>query len=259
MADNDNDGTVTEGEGEGDSGAGGDSNTTFTQEQVNKMLAQNKRETRDKLEKTLVELKELQAKTKTTAEERATLANKIEELNNQLLTKDELVKKERDRLEKKTEEEVKKVAAERDRWQDLFKRSTIETAVISAAAQANAFNPKQILAVLTPSAKLDEITEDGEGTGQFKVVVDFLTTDKDGNQKQLTLTPAEAVKEMTESSEYFNLFKDPATGGLGQNNGKVPGGKKMDAARLAKEDPARFVKLRREGKINLITGEVDLS
>ncbi len=261
MAEINNAGDGTGTGGEGGAGGGGvgeggkDDSKIFTQAQVNAFIAQNKRELREQLAATAAELTKLQQSSTASLEEKATLAGKLEEMNNQLLSKDELAKKEREKLAKTKDEEISKIAKERDTWQSRFRKSTIENAIIGAAT--NAFNPKQVLAVLESQAKLTPVEEDGQETGAFQVLIDLTTTDNEGKTKKLTLSPADAIKTMAESPDYFNLFKDPATGGLGRNN-QTKTTKGMTAERLAKENPTLYLKKRAEGKVNLQTNEVDM-
>lgn len=228
----------------------------FTQDDLNKHLANNKRELREKVETLTAELEALQGKSSANSKERAEFAAKIEELNSQLLTKDELAKKEQDKLKKQKEEEVSNIRAESQKWENKYKTTMINNAIISAANDA--FNPGQVLAILSPTSKLDPIIENGEETGNYKVLVDLSITDKDGKQKKLTLSPAEAIKEMSESPEYFNLFKSAATGGVGKNTFSR-GNTTTTAQKLAAENPQLYIKKRNEGKVNLVTGEVDMS
>jgi len=86
----------------------------------------------------------------------------------------------------------------------------------------------------------------GEPNGEFTPVVKF--PDVDAKTKQaivMEYTIDEAVKRMKELDEYSNLFEDTMKGGLGgsKNTGN---GKKIDPAKLARENPAEFRRLRKE-------------
>ena len=224
------------------------SDKTFTQDQLNKILADDRRRHEAKIRQVLEEADALKAKASLTDEERTDLENRLESMRNDLLTKEELAKKEKDKLAKKFAEDTQKLTADRDAWQQRFTRQTIERTIIDASIENEAFVPEQIVAMLRTDTKLEEaLDEDGRPTGQYLPKVTFADTDKDGKPVTLSLSVKEAVKRMTEIPKYGNLFKGKGTGGLGnQNTGS--GSRHQDAATLAK-DPAAYRAARKEGRI----------
>lgn len=221
---------------------------TFTQEQVNDMMAKDRRKHQDQTKKAMAEVEALRSKARLTTEERDDLDTRMQALQDQLLTKEELAKKEESRLKKEHENKLKEVSSERDSWKNRYTDSAIVRSISDAAGKHDAYRPQQIVALLQSKTRLAEVRNDeGNPTGAFKPEVRFDTVDKEGKPVTLTLTPEEAVKNMREMDDYLNLFKGEGVGGLGQNN--QPGGKKLDAKSLA-SDPVAYRKARREGKLN---------
>ena len=221
---------------------------TFKQEDVNRLLADEKRKHQTNTRKVMDELEAIKAKATLTDQERTDLESRLETMKNEFLTKEELAKKEQDKITRQHGEEKTKLTAERDAWQQRFTNSTIQRSITDAAVGVNAFSPKQIVALLQPDTRLTEsLDSDGNPTGELIAKVEFSDTDKEGKPVTLDLTIAEAVKRMSEMDEYANLFKSEGTGGVGGvNRGSS---KPLDAKKIAATDPALYRKLRAEGKI----------
>lgn len=240
------------GGGAGGAGAGGSSGAagkTFTQEDMNRVLADEKRKHQANTRKALEELEAIKAKATLTDQERQDLEGRVENMKNELLTKEELAKKEQDKITRKYTEETTKLTGERDAWQQRFTNSTIQRSITDASVVTKAFNPRQIVAILQPDTRLVEALDaDGKPTGELIAKVEFSDVDKDGKPVTLDLTIEEAVKRMSEMDEYANLFRTEGVGGVGStNSGKS--GKPLDVKKIAATDPALYRKLRAEGKI----------
>jgi hypothetical protein len=256
-------------EGDGDGGQGGDKGgdndggdkggdkgggngkegkgKVFTQEEVNRILAEDKRKHQTTLQKTLDELNLVKSKANLTDTERHELDSRIETLQNTLKTKEELAKSEIEKLTKKHGKVVDDLTLDRDSWKSKYTDSTIVRSITDAAVVTEAFSPEQIVAILKPKTQLAEaLDEDGKPTGNLVPKVSFDTKDKDGKTVTLNLSPSDAVKKMSEEERYFNLFKGKGAGGLGgTNKGKVGEG---DIKKLA-QDPSAYRKARAEGKL----------
>src|SRR5262245_35308847 len=90
------------GEGQGGSGnqggsseSGDDEKPKFSQKQLNKLLADDRRKHEERVKQAVQQLEEAKKAKGLTEKEREGLASKIDELQNSLLTKDEQAKKER--------------------------------------------------------------------------------------------------------------------------------------------------------------------
>jgi len=180
---------------------------TFTQEDVNRLLATNKRELQSKLEASLAKLNELEK-----VGDPLALKAKIEELSTSLMTKEEIAKKEQEKLQKKYEEDLVRQKTEAESWAQRYKQSRIKESIAQAAAQHNAYNAAQLEMLLAPTAKVVEKTDaDGKGLGEFEVKLPVQVGDK-----VLELPASEAVAKMRENTAVFgNLFKIDSKSGFG--------------------------------------------
>jgi len=218
----------------------------FSQEHVNAILAKDRRKHQSAVTKLMSEFDALKSKSSMTAQERTELEERLQEVQKNLLTKEELAKDRMTKLEKQHKEAVGVLTSERDSWQHRFTESTIARSLVDAAAENDAYSPEQILAILRPSTRLVEALDDeGKPTGEMIPKVTFKDI-KDKKPITLELTPAEAVKKMRDIDRYLNLFKGEGVGGLGLQNRNSSG--KVDLKELAK-DPAAWAKARKEGKI----------
>jgi hypothetical protein len=239
-------GTETETEvKEGDKGKEGEKKTgkVFTQEQVNAMLAENKRNLQNQVASQIKELENLKQSKNITEKERETLSSRIEELNKSLMSKEELARKNEEKLKGEHKRTVEALAAERDDWKKKFTESTITRTIMDEATQAEAFSPNQIVALLQGNTRLVEVT-DTEGNvvpGQYETKVKLSDTDKDGKPTTLDLTVKEALKRMSDRNDFANLFKSGLAGGLGDSKSRTTG-KEVDPSKLS---PGEYRKWRK--------------
>lgn len=239
------------GSGGGDGGQGGDGGKgdktpkTFTQEQLNKILAEEKRKHQKQVERQVSELEQLRKSKNLTEKERESLANQIQQLNDSLLTKEELARKEREKIQSEHKRTVEALQKERDDWQARFTQSTITRTILDEALAAEAYNPSQIVALLQGQTRLVEVT-DGEGNvvpGQYVAKVKMADTDKEGKPVTLDMTVKEALKRMKDRAEDFgNLFKSGVAGGLGDSKSRTTG-KEIDPSKLS---PAAYREYRKK-------------
>lgn len=217
----------------------------FTQEELNKILAEEKRKTKAASEKLVGELEAIKSKVQLTAQEKEELEQRIEAIKSESMTKEELAKQEREKLSKQAKQEREQLTAEAARWKTKFVDKTIEREIIDAAVAADAYKPNQLVAQLKSATRLEpKLDDNGKPTDDFVVKVKI--TVKDGDKDvTLDLPVAEAVKKMRDNDEFANLFKGQGTGGAGgtHRTGKIP-----TLAHLAKTDPAAYRKARAEGK-----------
>lgn len=234
-------------DGEGDAtvvGATGDDalpeemkgKTTFTQEELNKILAVDRRKHNEKFEaqkketeKQIKSLEVLQKSKSLSEEDKNKLAEQVDELKKGLLTKEQLAAQEKKKLEDRHGETVKTLTGERDTWQQRFHRQTINNAILSAASQADAFDAEDLIARLSPDTRLvQEMDSDNNPTENFVPKVKFTDVDKDNKPVVVDFTVDQAVTRMKEMPRFKHLFKTPATGGIGAagGSGKGKGGSK---------------------------------
>jgi hypothetical protein len=201
--------------------------TPEQQEQVNKIVASERRKLEAQVDKQVKELESLK-KSKTMSDtDRHTLNTQIEELKASVMTKEQLALQEKDKLTKESKERETKLTAERDHFKNLFEGSTITRSLLDGAVSGDAFEPSQIVTLLEGKTRLAEVTDgDGNPTGEFITKVKLNDKDKEGKPVTLDLTVEEAVKWMKDKPNFANLFKSNLTGGLGA--ARTTGGKKID-------------------------------
>lgn len=205
---------------------------------------------RKELEKTEATYKELLANNNSlTEKERKTLQDNLDTIQGQLRSREQQAAQEKKELEtsyqgKLAAAEQRAIAAEQ-RWRD----STIMRALQDAAVEHEAYSTRQVVMLLKDWTRLvEKVDANGKGTGQFDVMVDF--PDKDattGHEIKTTKTPSEAVKRMTDVTEYQNLFRRNVVSGVGGNSaigGLTPGSNgRIDVRSLTHE---QFLKVRAE-------------
>lgn len=211
---------------------------TFTQDQVNRFLADERRKLQKANEKTVSQLEALRKNASLTENEKVQLEERIETLKNEFLSKEQIAQKEAKKTEAKQKEELATVQKEIGKWKGLYEETTVENTLLGAAASdQDVFNPRQILELLKPKTRLvEELDEGGKPTGRFTPRIKLPGKDKDGNNIILELTASEAVKQLKENTaEYGNLFKSNVISGVGgSNNGSARQGSGPP------DDPAAF-------------------
>lgn len=228
------------------SGASGE-NRTFTQDDVNKFLADDRRRHEAKykqLEQTMQrQLKNVQLD----KSERDKLSKELEELQATFRTKEQQLEYERKQAAQKYQLELQETQERAERWEKLFRSEKIDRSLLDAAGP-DAFNPSLIVDLLRPVTDLkEETTEDGESTGKLVPMVSFNDIDEKTGEPIKTLrTPAEAVKRMKElPALYGGLFKSNVVSGVGAGNaeGSVSSSGPIDVSKLT---PEQYRKLRAE-------------
>jgi len=222
-----------DGSGEGGGEGGGTGTRTFTQDQVNKFVAEERRKLTEKNKPLIAELEKLKENVKLTAEERDNLSQRIESLQNQHLTKEELQKKEIQKQKAAWDADLQTHKQEAESWRERYTTGEIHRSLTDSAVSEDAVVPHQIVSILKPMTKLVAVTDkEGNPTGEFVPTV-TIQDEKDGKPITLEMTTAEAVKWMKDHRDYQNLFKNSATGGIGGFSGK--GGKGISIEQL--KDP----------------------
>ena len=212
----------------------------FTQEDVNRLLADDRRKHQSQIARVQATLEETLASKNLTIQEREQLAQQVEELQAQGRTKEQQLAHEKSQLEtqhaKALEDEKKATAA----WRKRFESQTKEDALRDAAHKSGAFSDDQIIRLLMPSTRLVEKTDErGQGTGDFEAVVDLPDTDDNGDAITRTLPPRETLRVMqAKPTAYGNLFKSGVVAGIGSGTAQgTPGagGGKIDPRKLTQQ------------------------
>jgi len=220
---------------------------TLTQEKLNSMMAENRRTVSKQNETLLGELNTLKEQATMTATERGDLEERLEKLQEQSMTQEEIVKRNSKKAQVAHAKELDKLTKERDTWQSNYSAERINRSILDAATAAKVEVNEQIMDILGPKTYLGEVlNEAGQPTGEYEPLVKFVDVDDDGNPTMLTLKPEDALKRMKELPERFgNLFTNPGTGGFGSTNGAGSGsGRNVTVDSL--KDPAAYMKWRKE-------------
>jgi len=230
--------------GEGGAGAGGDAGAggeggqqtrTFTQEDVNRFLAGERRKMEAQVTKLQSQLKDMGESRQFSDEQRTELENTLEGLQNQLLTKDQIAAKEKKALQTKYQNELQEATDRAIAAEQRYESSTLARALMDAAVDGEAFNPSQVVTLLQSNTKLTK-NEDG----QEVVMVSFPDTHVEtGEPIVTTLTPTQAIARMKELDNiYGNLFKTNVVTGVGGSStgsdGKLPNGQ-LDVRNMTME------------------------
>ncbi len=244
--------TAFEGEGDdkgGDDKGGDDKggdDKTFSQEQVNTILAEEKRKMQERQRVVVSELEALKKNSALTSKEKDGLEKRLEELKTQHMTAEERARRAEEMAEKKRSGEVETLSGERDVWRTRHSKLVVDTAIINAAVTHKALHPDQIIAMVQPKTRLVEtLDNDGKPTGDHEPRVALPDTNKEGANIVLDLTVDEAVKRMKEMPKYGNLFDGGKSGGLG-SGGSQSKSQMIDIAKIARNDPAAYRKIRKE-------------
>jgi len=234
----------TGGDGNGGGNGGANDKKTFTQAELNAILAEDKRKHQAQYKELEASYKELLQNQNLTKEERDKLKAKLDDVQNAQLTVEQRAERERKELEKKHQLELKEAREEREKWESLYKESTVDRALQDAAMSADAFEPTQIVSLLRPMTRLTE--EDGK----LVPVIDFPdVSEKDGSPINTLHTPQSAVKRMRElPRQWGNLFKSNVVSGVGAGNANNAGSTDFDYANMT---PEQYRKHREDIKKNV--------
>ena len=222
---------------------------TFTQDEVNRIVATDRRKLEDSLKKTEKQYQDLLASQSLTEQERKALKANLEMVQGQLRSKEEQLLLEKKQVEEvyagKLQESEKKASF----FETLFRDSTIERALQDAAVRHEAFSPSQIVTQLRSQTKMLEETDPKTGrlTGKYKPMVEMLTVNPTtGETETKAYTPEEAVKKMKDDPDTWgNMFRSGVVSGIGSGSatgGLMPGqGGKIDVRKLT---PTQYREIR---------------
>lgn len=228
---------------------GGDngSEKKFTQEDVNRFLAEDRRRHQAQLQKLEQQYKKALEDQNLSEAQRKELQDALESFQAQFRTKEENLKHELEKLKAESEKQVKMLNEERDLWRSRYESAEIRRAIYDAAVAANAFRPEHIFAILAPMTKMTPILDaNGKPTNEIAPRVHF--TEVDPKTKETTtvvITAQEAIEKMRQrADEYGYLFRSAAAGGTGAGGtgANMPGKGKVDVRQLT---PAQYRELRK--------------
>lgn len=241
--------------GAGDGGAGGAGDggkKTFTQDEVNALLASNKRSLQAKLSAAEKAHQELLENKHLTEEERTRLETSLEELRAASRTKEQQLLHEKKTLEERLSAQLKEAQEKIGKTWQMYENSMIERALLDAAVSNEAYNPDQVATLLRRNAKLvEKKDEQGKPTGAYEVLVELADQHAEtGEPITTTRTPDAALKRMKDLKQNLNLFKSGVVSGLGSHSatGGVTPGKngRLSREQIANLTQDQYNKIRKE-------------
>ncbi len=131
------------------------------------------------------------------------------------------------------------MTGERDQYKSLFETQTRDNAILSAATQADAYNPEQFISVLGPRTKIvEEVNGNGEKTGRLVPRVEIEVTGEDGTTSVELRPVSDAVEQMKQQPEqYGNLFRSNVAKGIGEgSNPDVANPTRVDVSKMTDEE-----------------------
>jgi len=196
---------------------------TFTQEDLNKILAKEKRTYEERNQKLINDLKTMQDSATMTVQEKEALELRIEDLQKATMTKEELALREQAKAKKTYEDNLKALEGEATSWKSRYTKETIARSILDEAVRSEAYAPAQLVELLGTKSKLVPVLDEtGKPTADFVTKISFDDVDKDQKPVTLELTVSETLKRMKEIPDRFgNLFKSNANGGAGGSNNGV--------------------------------------
>ncbi|MFA6270829.1 MAG: hypothetical protein WC657_06520 [Candidatus Paceibacterota bacterium] len=222
----------------------------WTQEDVNRFLADDRRKHVQKYEELEGAYKEALENQTLTAEQRAKLQEQLEGVQARFRSKEQQLEMDKKTLEDRYSQDTQKLKESVVVWEAKYKSAITDRALLDAAVTNDAFNPNQIVGLLRPMTRMVEyMGDDGRPTGELIPMVDFPDVDTNTGESIMTRrTPEEAVKRMKELAEqYGNLFKSNVVSGIGAGSatgGLAPGADgRVDPRKITTE---QYMKLRKE-------------
>lgn len=188
---------------------------TYTEDEYKQAIEAERNRANESARKAIVELETLKKQSGTTEAQKIDLQKKIDELNNQFMSKEQILKQEKEKLVNNYEETVKTLTGDRDTWKKRYIDSKIRREISDAANKHEGYNADMFLALLRDKSEIVEETEEGSGRTNFKVKVK-MPVDKDGKKVELDFEPEQAIKLMKDDPDQYGfLFKGTNTTGVG--------------------------------------------
>lgn len=199
---------------------------TFTQEQVNKIMAENKRALQQQNADLVKQLEDLRAASGLTQQQKDELDARITTLQQQHLTKEQQLSGELEKVNKKYKTDTEQLTQVGQQWQNRFTTLLVTNAILEGSTKHQAASAKQLTAMLASQVKVvEEVDEAGKPTGNF--VPKLPVTVIDGKTKKpvvVELGVVEAIGKMREDPDFANLFLFDGKAGLGGNTQTGGGG-----------------------------------
>jgi len=213
---------------------------TFTQDDLNRILADDRRKHQVQLKEQAEKLEGVLKSSQLTEQDRKVLQENLSAVQGQLRSSEAAAAKEKQELEQQFQSKLVDAEKKSQIWEGLYRESTIQRSLQDAAVKNDAFSPGQIVTLLKPLTRLVEGVDSttNRPNGQYEVKIEMLDVNpKTGQQEVMIRSPEEAVARMKElPDQYGNLFKSGVVSGIGSSSatgGLMPGkGGQIDVRKL---------------------------
>ena len=206
---------------------------TFTQDQVNKFLAEDRRKREGKIKvqneqfgKMEDRLNQMISAAETTKEQKAMLESDLEDLRASQRTEQEQREHLSKQAKEKHETEITTLKDTATKWEGLYRTSMIQRSLLDAASEHDVYNPEDIIDKLEKHTDLRQDKDtDGNMLGSFSPKTAVKVKDPDtGETLTAWKTPSEAVAAMKANDEkHGNLFRSSIMAGIGGGTATTPG------------------------------------
>lgn len=211
---------------------------TFTQADVDRIVAERVKKAKESNAQLISELEEFKKSKGLTQEQLDNLTSRIESLQREGLSKEELHKADMEKMAKKAKKELDELSGDREAWKGRYTKLLIDSQVTKAAIDHKAASIRQILDMLVPKIKLvPSIGADGKPTGEMeaKVSIQAMKDDQEITLEDLSIDTA--IKTMRDTPQlYGNLFTVDGKPGLGLGNQGTGGAGGKDPSKMTEEE-----------------------
>jgi hypothetical protein len=180
--------------------------------EVERKMSQEKEELKERNKQVLADFRKLETDFRGTDAERKDLRAKIEKLEEQMMSSEEISAKRLKEQREAQERERKAISKERDTFKQNYFDNLIDTAIMGQlTADLDAYNPKQVVSLARENCDVVEVLdESGKPTGKY--TVKYTTYDDEAGEDR-TYKFAEGFKKWAELEQNDNLFKKRLHGG----------------------------------------------
>lgn len=186
-------------------------------------------------------LQQLRDQQGTSQAEKEELQKRIDALEAQVLSKEELAAKKLKEEETRRVREVEEAKKDAATWKEKHHNSLMSRVLTDAAVANKAFKPEQVVDLLMGKAEVEEVTNEatGAGTGQYVVKVSVQVPKADGSGEATERLPAtEAVKRFLDANPNLLAVNIHGGGGAGSHLATTEGSIVIPADRA--KDPAAY-------------------
>jgi hypothetical protein len=230
----------------------GNADQTFTQDQLNRILADDRRKHQQKYSALEKQMQSLAEDKNLEQQQREELQASLEEIQAQRRTKEQQIAHDAQKAKREYEERLKKAEEDAKNFRTMYEDTVVTNALMMAADPEEVTNRDLIVRLLKPQTAIRDITdEDGKPTGQKAPLVELEDVDVTTGKRITTLrTPEDALARMKElPTQYGGLFRANVVSGIGSGTAtdgvKSGSGDGLDLSEIAK-DPALYRKYRKE-------------